>query len=51
MTYSTVIDLFRKLSARTGLHATPHMFRHYLPSLTMSSDVKGSWRSFNNCGP
>jgi len=28
MTYSTVIDLFRKLSARTGLHATPHMFRH-----------------------
>jgi integrase/recombinase XerD len=28
MTYSTVIDLFRKLSARTGLHATPHMFRY-----------------------
>jgi len=28
MTYSTVIDLFRKLSARTGLDATPHMFRH-----------------------
>ena len=28
MTYPTVIDLFRKLSARTGLHATPHMFRH-----------------------
>jgi integrase len=28
MTYSTVIDLFRRLSARTGLHATPHMFRH-----------------------
>jgi integrase/recombinase XerD len=26
--YSTVIDLFRKLSARAGLHATPHMFRH-----------------------
>jgi integrase/recombinase XerD len=28
MTYSTVIDLFRKLSRRTGLQATPHMFRH-----------------------
>jgi integrase len=28
MTYPTVIDLFRKLSARSGLHATPHMFRH-----------------------
>lgn len=28
MNYSTVIDLFRKLSARTGLRATPHMFRH-----------------------
>ena len=28
MNYSTVIDLFRKLSARAGLHATPHMFRH-----------------------
>ncbi len=28
MTYSTVIDLFRKLSGRTGLQATPHMFRH-----------------------
>jgi hypothetical protein len=25
MTYPTVIDLFRKLSARTGLHATPRM--------------------------
>jgi integrase/recombinase XerD len=28
MTYSTVIDLFRKLSARAGVNATPHMFRH-----------------------
>jgi site-specific recombinase XerD len=28
MTYSTVIDLFRKLSVRTGVRATPHMFRH-----------------------
>ena len=28
MTYSTVIDLFRKLSGKTGLRATPHMFRH-----------------------
>lgn len=28
MNYATVIDLFRKLSARTGLRATPHMFRH-----------------------
>ncbi len=28
MTYSTVIDLFRKLSSKTGLRATPHMFRH-----------------------
>jgi len=28
MTYSTVIDLFRKLSRKTGLRATPHMFRH-----------------------
>ena len=27
-----------------------HTFRHYLPSLTMSSDMKGSWRSFNNDG-
>jgi len=23
-----VIDLFRKLRTRTGLHVTPHMFRH-----------------------
>jgi len=29
---------------------TPHVLRHYLPSLTMSSDMKGSWRSFNNDG-
>jgi integrase/recombinase XerD len=28
MTYSTVIDLFRRLSRKTGLRATPHMFRH-----------------------
>jgi len=28
MTYSTVIDLFRKLSGKTGLKATPHIFRH-----------------------
>jgi len=28
MTYSTAIDLFRKLSAKTGLNTTPHMFRH-----------------------
>lgn len=28
MTYFTVIDLFRKLSSKTGLRATPHMFRH-----------------------
>lgn len=28
MTYSTVIDLFRKLSSKTGLRAKPHMFRH-----------------------
>lgn len=28
MTYSTVTDLFRKLSRKTGLRATPHMFRH-----------------------
>jgi integrase/recombinase XerD len=28
MTYSTAIDLFRKLSGKTGLKATPHMFRH-----------------------
>jgi len=28
MTYSTVIDLFRKLSRKTGSRATPHMFRH-----------------------
>jgi hypothetical protein len=24
--------------------------RHYLPFLTMSSDMAGSWRSFNNAG-
>ena len=28
MRYATVIDLFRQLSKRTGLKATPHMFRH-----------------------
>lgn len=28
MTYPTVADLFRRLSTKTGLHATPHMFRH-----------------------
>jgi integrase/recombinase XerD len=28
MRYPTVIDLFRKLSSKTGLRATPHMFRH-----------------------
>src|SRR5258708_39435151 len=28
----------------------PHSLRHYLPSLTMSSDMEGSRRSFNNCG-
>jgi integrase/recombinase XerD len=28
----------------------PHAFRHYLPFLTMSSDMDGSWRSFNNGG-
>ncbi len=28
MTYSSVIDLFRKLSRKTGIRATPHMFRH-----------------------
>ena len=27
-----------------------HTFRHYLPFLTMSSDMEGPWRSFNNCG-
>jgi integrase/recombinase XerD len=28
MNYSAVIDLFRRLSAKTCLPATPHMFRH-----------------------
>lgn len=28
MTYTTVADLFRRLSRKTGLRATPHMFRH-----------------------
>lgn len=28
MTYAAVIDLFRRLSAKIRLHATPHMFRH-----------------------
>jgi integrase/recombinase XerD len=28
MRYATTIDLFRQLSKRTGLRATPHMFRH-----------------------
>ena len=28
MNYATVIDLFRALGTRTGLHVTPHMFRH-----------------------
>lgn len=28
MNYATVIDLFRALGKRTGLHVTPHMFRH-----------------------
>jgi integrase len=29
----------------------PHALRHYLPFLTMSSDMEGCWRSFNNHGP
>jgi len=28
MQYATAINLFRQLSKRTGLRATPHMFRH-----------------------
>jgi integrase/recombinase XerD len=28
MRYATAIDLFRKLCKKTGLRATPHMFRH-----------------------
>jgi integrase len=28
MRYATAINLFRQLSKRTGLKATPHMFRH-----------------------
>jgi integrase/recombinase XerD len=28
MTYAAVADLFRRLSATTGIRATPHMFRH-----------------------
>ena len=28
MTYPAAIDLFRRLGVKTGLHATPHMFRH-----------------------
>ena len=28
MNYATVIDLLGKLGAKTGLHVTPHMFRH-----------------------
>ena len=28
MSYTTVADLFRRLSRKTGLRATPHMFRH-----------------------
>jgi integrase/recombinase XerD len=28
MTYAAVADLFRRLSATTGIHARPHMFRH-----------------------
>ncbi len=36
---------------RAGLahkHIHPHTLRHYLPFLTMSSDMEGPWRSFNN---
>jgi len=39
--------------ARAGIDSPrkgAHQFRHYLPALTMSSDMKGSWRSFNNDG-
>lgn len=39
MNYATVIELFRALGRRSGLHATPHMFRHYLPILTMSCNA------------
>jgi integrase/recombinase XerD len=48
MRYATAIDLFRQLSKRTGLRATPHMFRHYLPFLIMSSDFAGCLRTFDN---
>ena len=42
----------QRAAQRAGLQnrVHPHTLRHYLPSLTMSSDVKGSWRSLNNCG-
>ena len=36
---------------RAGLahkHIHPHTLRHYLPFLTMSSDMEGPWRSFSN---
>ena len=47
MQYSTVIDLFRKLSKRTGLEATPHMCRP-----THATDLlRADWMQLMcNCG-
>jgi integrase len=48
--FHTVVKQMGLSPGRRRARPTPHSFRHYLPSLTMSSDMKGSWRSFNNDG-
>ena len=47
-----IFGVFHNAVRRAGItkKVSPHSLRHYLPSLTMSSDMKGSWRSFNNDG-
>jgi integrase/recombinase XerD len=40
----------RNCSSLSQKRVTPHVLRHYLPFLTMSSDFAGSWRSFDNAG-
>ena len=39
MNYATAIDLFRRLAKRTGMRATPHMFRHYAEFRTMPNVI------------
>jgi integrase len=47
---SLLANVIRPAALRAGIgkHIGWHTFRHYLPFLTMSSDMKGPCRSFNN---